>query len=74
MKNPLPKGDGNWELYNIIKDPSELNDLADSMPELVNELILAYKIYEDESGVIPVPNDYNPVEQLARNASRHKAH
>ena len=69
MKNPLPKGNGEWELYNIIEDPSELNDLADTMPELTNELIAAYKAYEEQNGVIPVPDDYNPVTQLAKNAS-----
>jgi arylsulfatase len=29
---------GTWELYNMISDPSELVNLADTMPEKVNEL------------------------------------
>lgn len=30
--------DGDWELYDIIKDPTELENLAGSFPEKVNEL------------------------------------
>jgi arylsulfatase A-like enzyme len=33
---------GEWELYNIINDPTELNDLSEKMPELVNELSTFY--------------------------------
>ncbi len=29
---------GDWELYNLAKDRTELNDLASEMPELVSEL------------------------------------
>jgi hypothetical protein len=30
--------DGDWELYNIIKDPTELNNLAGSSTKKVEEL------------------------------------
>ncbi len=29
---------GDWELYNIVDDPTELYDLSAKMPEVVNEL------------------------------------
>jgi arylsulfatase len=31
-------GNGPWELYNIVKDGTELNDLAEEMPEKVKQL------------------------------------
>jgi arylsulfatase len=34
--------DGDWELYDIIKDPTELENLAGSFPEKVNELSSHY--------------------------------
>jgi arylsulfatase len=30
--------DGDWELYDIIKDPTELENLADSLPESIQEI------------------------------------
>ncbi len=73
-KNPSPKGNGQWELYNMITDPSEQNNLAEAMPELLEELIAAYAVYEKENGVIPVPADYDPVKQLVINSQRGVAH
>jgi arylsulfatase A-like enzyme len=32
-----------WELYNMEKDPTEITNLADEMPEKVKELVNAYK-------------------------------
>ena len=70
VRNPAPKGTGQWELYNIQKDPAELNELSSQMPELVATLSQAYSIYEKENNVIRVPADYNPALQLQRNAAR----
>ncbi len=36
--NPKTKGTGEWELYDISIDPSEMHNLADQMPELVATL------------------------------------
>jgi len=33
----------NWELYNMIEDPSETNDLSGQYPEKVQELLTAYQ-------------------------------
>jgi arylsulfatase len=33
---------GDWELYDIIKDPTELVNLAGSFPEKVKELSVHY--------------------------------
>lgn len=72
--NPPPKGNGKPELYNIRKDPAEVNDLAAEHPELVAELTASYREYEEANGVIPVPDDYNPLEQLEKNTKSGRAH
>lgn len=68
--NPPPKGTGEWELYDITIDPSERNNLAAQKPELVKELIAAYKQYEQEVSLVPVPEGYNPLLQVLKNSER----
>ncbi|MFT4823405.1 MAG: arylsulfatase A-like enzyme [Cryomorphaceae bacterium] len=68
-RNPPPKGNGNWELYDIISDQGEVHDLAKKKPELVAELIASYEEYERDNGVVPVPEDYNPLKQLIKNTT-----
>ncbi len=72
VKNPPPKGTGEWELYNIEIDPSELNDLSKEKPSVTADLVEAYARYEKENGVVPIPEGYNPFEQIAKNAKRNK--
>lgn len=70
-RNPPPKGTGEWELYNIATDPAETQDLAASNPELVTELVREYERYEERYSVVPVPDDYDPGEQMIKNSRRH---
>ncbi|HEY9113350.1 MAG TPA: arylsulfatase [Bacteroidales bacterium] len=72
--NPKPKGTGEWELYDITIDPSEMNNLANEMPELVAKLKEGYKIYEKENGVVPVTEDYDVLKQLEKNIQRGAEH
>lgn len=72
--NPAPKGNGEWELYDISIDPSEVNNLAQEMPELVEELKAAYAVYEKENSLVPVPDGYNPLTQVLKNSTRHSSH
>lgn len=39
---------GNWELYNLKKDPTELNNLAVKMPEQLANLVEKYNSYKQE--------------------------
>ena len=43
---------GQWELYNIAQDRSELNDLANEMPERVGELAGLWQQWADRVGVV----------------------
>lgn len=47
-----PFGDNTWSLYNMVKDPAELNDRADAEPGELNSLIDAYEKYASRVGVI----------------------
>lgn len=42
-----------WELYDMVEDRTELNDLAAAQPELVAELSAAYEEWAARTGVIP---------------------
>ena len=74
VQNLPPKGTGEWELYDMNADPSEVHDLAKTKPDLVAELIQAYADYEKKNGVVPVPKGYNPIEQIVKNSKRTASH
>ena len=44
-----------WELYDLSKDRTELNDLAKKEPQKVQELKRLYQDWADRSGVLPWP-------------------
>lgn len=69
-QNPDPKGSGAWELYDTVSDPSEINDLAGEMPELLEEMKAFFDQYAEEVNLVPVPDGYNPLEQTVINAQR----
>jgi arylsulfatase len=47
-----PYGDGQWRLFDVVKDPGETNDLAATKPELLAKLQEAWDEYADGVGVI----------------------
>ena len=53
-----PYGAGEWELYNIVKDPAESNNLASLEPERLQSLIDQYEDYSHAKGVIAPPPDF----------------
>ena len=42
----------NWELYDLEKDPTELVNLSDSQPEILNRMVSSYQKWAEETGVI----------------------
>lgn len=74
VQNLPPKGTGEWELYDMNADPSEVHNLAKEKPKLVAELRNAYEAYEKENNVVPVPEGYNPIDQIEKNTKRKGNH
>ncbi len=46
-------GPGEWRVYDVAGDPGETNDLSESKPELLAELISAWESYTKDVGVVP---------------------
>ena len=45
-------------LFDVTKDPGEVNDLAAAMPDKVAELMIAWDQYRAENGlIIPIIED-----------------
>lgn len=51
LRLPAPLGSGEWELYDVEKDPSESQDLSEEFPEIKKELIQAWMEYAKTNGI-----------------------
>jgi arylsulfatase/uncharacterized sulfatase len=69
-RNTPPYGDNIWRLYDLTKDPGETLNLRDSMPQKFSEMMLDYTAYEEEFGVLPMPADYDHLQQIYNNTLR----
>jgi arylsulfatase len=49
---PKPDGNGEWQLFNVVKDPGEANNLAAKLPEKLEALKVAWEQYASDVGVI----------------------
>jgi arylsulfatase/uncharacterized sulfatase len=68
VKNSAPVGDGQWHLYDIRKDPGEVEDLQLKEPGLFKTMQQDYAAYEKKHGVLPMPADYDPTKQVLINS------
>ncbi len=59
-----PYGDFSWGLYNLDKDPAELNNVAEQNPVKFQEMIALYSDYATDNGVIQVPEGWKMFENL----------
>ncbi|MEM9880590.1 MAG: sulfatase-like hydrolase/transferase, partial [Pseudomonadota bacterium] len=50
---PRPQGSGQWELYDMLADPGETNNVAADNPDILDGLINDYAAYAEANGVIP---------------------
>ena len=51
---PPPFGSGEWQLFNVAKDPGETDDLSEKNPKKMAELKAAWEQYANEVGVIEI--------------------
>jgi arylsulfatase len=52
---PIPFGVDDWQLYDLSKDPAELNDLSQKRSKLRKEMIGIWTQYSKEVGVVLPP-------------------
>ncbi len=69
LLNRGPVGDDEWHLYNIDEDPTEQNDLKETLPARFATMQEAYQRYAREHGVLSVPEGYDQRMQVGRNAA-----
>ncbi|PLB52019.1 putative arylsulfatase [Aspergillus steynii IBT 23096] len=46
-----PRGKDRWELYNVERDPGELEDCTETEPEILQRLIEHWEVYYAETGM-----------------------
>ena len=47
-----PRGTGEWELYDLARDPGETSDLARSKPAVLARLVQRWEVYARDNGII----------------------
>jgi arylsulfatase A-like enzyme len=67
--NNAPIGDGQWHLYDLRTDPGETNDLRQQRPQEFAAMQADYAAWATAQGVLPMPEDYNPVRQVMINSA-----
>ncbi|KAJ0353890.1 hypothetical protein COL154_011991 [Colletotrichum chrysophilum] len=50
-----PRGKDDWELYDVEKDPAEMNDVSDKEPEVMRRLVNHWERYYAETGMTQTP-------------------
>ena len=55
-----------WELYDMEKDRSELNNLASAHPEIVKEMHEMYDAYANRASVLPYNKPKPPKKKPAK--------
>ena len=67
VRNIAPHGDGIWRVFDIVDDPGETTDLAPERPELLADLMHAYRVYANEVGILELPEGYQVERAIERN-------
>jgi arylsulfatase len=54
VQMPKPLGTGEWELFDLSKDPAEVHDLSADQPEKLEEVVALWNQYKEENGVLDI--------------------
>jgi arylsulfatase/uncharacterized sulfatase len=68
VRNLPPLGDGQWRLFDIVRDPGETQDLSVTRADEFQVLQRLYADWEQAHGVLPMPAGYRYAYQVMRNA------
>ncbi|MCX7202136.1 MAG: hypothetical protein NTV17_07600 [Burkholderiales bacterium] len=68
VRNLPPMGDGQWRLFDIVRDPGETQDLSVTRADEFQVLQRLYAQWEQAHGVLPMPAGYRYAYQVMRNA------
>ncbi len=63
-----PVGDGQWRLFDTVRDPGETRDLSRERPAEFEAMRRDYDAYAQANGVLPMPEGYDPIQQIQINA------
>ncbi len=61
LRHPIPMGSGDWQLYDIEKDPGEITDLSKEHPEIRTELINLWNEYAKQNEVYDHNGHYDSI-------------
>ena len=64
-----PVGDGRWRLFNLGLDPGETNDLSETEPAVLADLLAEYAAYTERTGVLDMPEGYDSAHQIRTNTA-----
>jgi arylsulfatase/uncharacterized sulfatase len=59
VTNRSEQNETEWHLFNIKADPGEVSDLRDEQPQLLEEMLADYEVWERANDVLPMPENYN---------------
>lgn len=68
--NQIGQNETDWHLFNIKTDPGETTDLAQRMPDMLEEMIADYEAYVETNNVLPMPAGYNRSGRILGDALR----
>jgi arylsulfatase len=52
VRLPEPEGNGEWRLFDLGSDPGETENLAASMPETLDDMVVRWEAFASETGII----------------------
>lgn len=64
LRLPFPMGSGEWELYDLEKDPGETTDLSGQFPEVKKQLIAEWSDYAQNNNVYNHNGHYDSLYRL----------
>jgi arylsulfatase len=61
LRLPQPFGTGQWQLYDLEKDPAETTDLSEQFPDIKAELLQLWSHYASQNGVFDHKMHYDSI-------------